>query len=114
MFVTSGRSRLEFIGYVSIEDPKRFCGTVAEVMDAEAEGEEEIHPSKRQRVAERVLLHVPSEVEPQRRDFNVNEFLRSSPNPVVASVFGDYEIIRRAAVRRGYPVMKFTVSELWG
>ena len=37
MFVTSGRSRLEFIGYVSIEDPKRFCGTVAEVMDAEAE-----------------------------------------------------------------------------
>ena len=36
----------------------------------------------------------------------MNEFLRSSPNPVVASVFVDSEIIRRAAVRRGYPVMK--------
>ena len=36
----------------------------------------------------------------------MNEFLRSSPNPVVASVFGDSEILRRAAVRRGYPVMK--------
>ena len=31
---------------------KGFCETVAEVMDAEAEGEGEIHPSKRQRVAE--------------------------------------------------------------
>ena len=38
--------------------------------------------------------------------FDVNEFLRSSPNPVVASVFGDSETIQRVAVRRGYPVMK--------
>ena len=30
--------------------------TVAEVMDAEAEGEEEVHPSKRPRVAERVFV----------------------------------------------------------
>ena len=50
--------------------------------------------------------HVPPEVEPQNLDFDVNEFLRSSPNLVVASVFGDCEIIQRAAVRRGYPVMK--------
>ena len=36
----------------------------------------------------------------------MNEFLRSSPNPVGASVFGDSEKLRRAAVRRGYSVMK--------
>ena len=40
----------------------------------------------------------------------MNEFLRSSPNPVVASVSGNSEIFRRAAVRRGYPVMK---SQSW-
>ena len=51
-------------------------------------------------MAERVAIHVPPEVEPQNLDFDVNEFLRSSPNPVVASVFGDSEIIQRAAVRR--------------
>ena len=34
--------------------------TVAEVMDAEAEGEDEIHPSKRPQVAERVATHVPA------------------------------------------------------
>ena len=39
--------------------------TVAEVMDAEAEGEDEIHPSKWPQVAERVATHVPPEVEPQ-------------------------------------------------
>ena len=75
-------------------------------MDAEVEGENEIHPSKRPRVAERVAFHVPPEVEPQNLDFDVNEFLRPSPNLVVASVFGDSEIIQRAAVRRGYPVMR--------
>ena len=75
-------------------------------MDAEAEGESEIHLSKRQRVAERIPIRVPPEVEPENHDFDVNEFLRSSPNPVVASVLGDSEILRRAAVRRGYPVMK--------
>ena len=47
MFVTSGRSRLGFTGYVSIDDPKGFCETVAEVMDAEAGEEDEIHPSKK-------------------------------------------------------------------
>ena len=42
---------------------KGFCETVADVMDAEAEGEGEIHPSKRQRVAERVPVHVPPDVD---------------------------------------------------
>ena len=51
------------------------------------------------------LYTVPPEVGPQNLDFDVSEFPRSSPNPV-ASVFGDCEIIQRAAVRRGYPVMK--------
>ena len=85
---------------------KGFCETVAEVMNAEAGGKYEIHPSKRPRVAERVPIHVPPEVEPRDRDSNVNEFLRSGRNSVLASVFGDSEMIRRAAVRRGYPVMK--------
>ena len=53
---------------------KGFCETVTEVMDAEAEGEGEIHPSKRQRVAERVPKYVPPEVEPQNHDFDVNFF----------------------------------------
>ena len=75
-------------------------------MDAEVQGEGEIHSSKRQRVAERVPIYLPPEVEPGNHDFDVNEFLRSNPNFVVASVFGDSEILRRAAVRRGYPVMK--------
>ena len=44
---------------------------------------------KRQRVAERVPIHVPPEVEPENNNFDVNEFLRSSSNPIVASVFGD-------------------------
>ena len=56
-------------------------------MDAEVEGEDELHPAKRLRVAERVPLHVPPEVEPQNHDFDVKKILRSSPNPVVASVF---------------------------
>ena len=55
-------------------------------MDAEVEGEDEMHPSRRPRVAERVPFRVSPEVEPQNRDFDVNEFLRSSPNPVVASL----------------------------
>ena len=68
--------------------PSRTQGTVAEVMDAEVEREEKIHLSKRPRVAERVAIHVPPEVEPQNRDFDVNEFLQSSPNPVVAQSSG--------------------------
>ena len=68
---------------------KGFCQTVAEVMDAAAEGEDAFHISKRRRVAERVHVHVPPEVEPQNRDSDANEFLRSSPNPVVASILGD-------------------------
>ena len=68
------------------------------------EREDENHPSKRPRVAERVPIHVLSEVAPQNRDFDVDEFLRSSPNPVVASLLEDSEIIQKATVRRGYPV----------
>ena len=90
-----------------------FGETVAEVMDAEVEGEDEVHPSKRPRVAERVAKHVPPEVEPQNLDFDVNESLRTNPYPVVASVFGDCQTIRRAAVRRGYPVMRSRFFELW-
>ena len=82
-----------------------FCETVAKVMDAEVEGEDAIHPSKRTRVAGRVSPHVPSEVDPQNRDFNVQQILRSSPNPVVASV-GDSERVPRALVRRGFLGMK--------
>ena len=62
---------------------KEFDEPVAEVMDAEVEGEDAIHHSKRPRVAERVAFHVPPEVEPQNLDFDVNEFLRSCPNPVL-------------------------------
>ena len=50
---------------------KGFCETVAEVMDAEAEKEDEIHPSKRQRVAERVPIHMPPEVKPENHEFDV-------------------------------------------
>ena len=75
-------------------------------MDAEAEGEDEIHPLKRQKVVERVPMHVPPEVKPENRNFDVNVFLRSSPNPVAASVCGDIEILQRAAVRPGSLVMK--------
>ena len=57
-------------------------------------------------MAERFPFHVPPESEPENHDFDVNEFLQSSPNPVVASVFGDSEILQKAAVRRRYPVMK--------
>ena len=69
------------------ESKHGFCETVAEVMDAEVEGEDEIHPSKRPRVAERVPFYFPSEVESQNPDLNVNELLRSSLNIVVASFF---------------------------
>ena len=58
-------------------------------------------------------LELLPEVEPQNLDFDVNEFLRSSPNPVAASVFGDSEIIRRAAVRREYAVMRSRFFESW-
>ena len=66
---------------------KWFGEAVAEGMDAEVEGEDAIHPSKRPQVGERVATHVPPEVELQNLDCDVNEVLRSSPNPVVASVF---------------------------
>ena len=85
---------------------KAFGETAAEVMDARVEGEGEIHPPRRPRVAERVAFHVPPEVDPQNLDFDVNEFRRSCPNPVVGSVSGNCEIIQKADVRRGYPVMK--------
>ena len=92
------------------ESKRGFGETAAEAMDAEVEGEDEIHLSKRPRVAERVAFHVPSEAEPENHDFDVNEFLRSGRNPVVASILGDSEKIQRAALRRGYPVMKSRFS----
>ena len=92
---------------------KGFCATVADVMDAEEEEEDEMHPSKRPRVAERVPIHVPPEVEPRDHDFNVNEFLRSSPNLVVASVLGDSEIIRNAVVPPWISCHEIPVYELW-
>ena len=77
------------------EFKKGFGETVAEVMDAEVEGEDEIHPSKRPRVAERVGP-APGQAT-QNLDFDV------------ASIFGDCERIQKAAVRRGYPVMRSRV-----
>ena len=74
-------------------------GTSPSRMDAKVEGEDEVHPSKKA---------TSSGTSPHTRsrhrisDFDVIEFLRSSPNPVVAFS----EVIRRAAVRRGYPVMR--------
>ena len=100
MFTASGYSCLAVAWHIPSMIQKCFCETVAEVMDAEVEGEDEIHPS-----AEQVPFHVPPEVEPQKRDFDVNEFFRSSPNPVVATILGGSEEVQRAAVRRGYPVM---------
>ena len=42
MFVTGGRPRLEITGHISVTNAKKgFCETVAEVMDAEEEGEDE-------------------------------------------------------------------------
>ena len=38
-------------------------------------------------------MNVPLEVDSRDHDFHVNEFLRSSPNPVVALVIGDSEKI---------------------
>ena len=78
-------------------------------MDAEAEGEDEIHPSKRQKAAERIPTHVPPEVEPENHDFDVNELSRDR---VAASVFVDPEIIRRAAVRQ-ISCYEIPLSELW-
>ena len=92
---------------------KGFCETVAEVMDAEAEREGEIHPSKRQRVAERVPIHVPPEVEPENHDFDVNELLRSSPNPVVASVFWRFRDARNSSSTPWISSYEIPVSELW-
>ena len=90
-----------------------FGETVAEVMDAEVEEGDEIHPSRRPRVAERAAIHVPPEVEAQNLDSDFNEFLRSSPNPVVALVFGV-----RAIIQKGGSVSKISrdevsVFELW-
>ena len=46
----------------------------------------------------------PCTSRPQSLDFDVNEFLRSTPNP------GDCEIIQKAAVRREYPVTRSRFS----
>ena len=48
MCVTGWRSRLGITGHISVDDSKKgFCETVAEVIVAEAEGEDDIHPSKK-------------------------------------------------------------------
>ena len=100
MSVTSGRPRLEGVSE-----------TVAEVVDAEAGGEDEMDPSKKKtRVAERVPFHVPPEFEPRDNDFNVNEFLRSSPNPVVALIFGDNP---KSSSTPWISCHEIPVSELW-
>ena len=44
-----------------------FFETVTDVVDAEVEGVDEIHPSKRPRVAERVPSLVPPEVEAENQ-----------------------------------------------
>ena len=59
-------------------------------MDADLEGEEEIHTSKRRRVAELVPMPVLPEVGPPNWDFDVNEIFQSSPNLVVATIFGEF------------------------
>ena len=106
MFVTSGRSRLGFAGYISVDDPNRVLRNGGRSYGCRSGGRRRDSSVKKPRVAEQVPFYFPSEVEPNNCDFHVNEFLRSSLNLVVASVFGDAEIIRRAAVRRGFPVMK--------
>ena len=60
------------------------------------------------------IIHMSNNTDIERRvaiqargGHNWSDFLRSSLNLFVASVFfGDSEIIRSAAARRGYPVMK--------
>ena len=82
----------EPFGTSTSRSQKGFGETVAEVMDAEVECEDEIHPSKKT-TSGGTSRHPRPEVEPQNLDFDVSEFLLSSPNPVVASFFGDCEII---------------------
>ena len=80
---------------------------------AEVEGEDALHLSKKTTSAGTSRLHVPPEVEPQNLDFDVNEFLRSSPNPDVASVFGDCEIIQKAGSTSRISRDEVSVFELW-
>ena len=77
MSVTGELSRLKITGDISVKEPTRVCEMVADVMDPEVEGEDEMHPSKRLRVLERVPFHVPPEVEPQNRDFDVKSSVKS-------------------------------------
>ena len=42
MSVTGELSRLRVTGDISVKDPTRVCETVADVMDAEVEGEDEL------------------------------------------------------------------------
>ena len=60
-FLQVGTRDWESLGTSPSMIQKGFCETVAEVMDAELEREEEIHPSKRQRVEELVPAPVPRE-----------------------------------------------------
>ena len=73
------------------------CETPTEVMDAELEGKDVLHPSRRPGVAEPAPVRAPPKAEPEmpRRElpnpvFVVNDFYRPSPNPVVATIFREY------------------------
>ena len=106
MSVTGGRSRLGITGHISVENPKRVLRNSGR-SDGCRSGKRRRDASFKETTSGGTSsIHVTPEVKPQNRDFDANEFLRSSPNPVVASFFGDPEIIQRAAVRRGYLVMK--------
>ena len=90
-------------------------------MDTDLQGEEELHPYKMQGVAELVLLQAPPEAEsekasgePPKRDSDVNEVFRSSPNPVVAADFGSTEEVQRSAVPPRMSSHEILVSELEG
>ena len=65
----------ESLGTPPSRSQKGFGETMAEVVKCRSGWEDEIHPSIRPRVAERVAFHVPPEVEPQNLDFDVDEFL---------------------------------------
>ena len=81
-------------------------------MDAEVEGEDELHPAKRLRVAERVPLHVPPEVEPQNRDFDVKKIFGQVQILLWRQFFGDSENSKRSST----PMIsrnEIPVFELW-
>ena len=83
---------------------KGVCDTVAEVMDAQVAKRSRKFILQKNHEWRNEFLFTSRLT--QNRDVDMNGFLWSSPNPVVASSFGDSEIIQRAPIRRGYFVMK--------